>query len=94
MPDFTPDDISVDPDEFVSSCNSREIKELIEVLIEDGHIEPSQTQKNLSNGIRRPNVNDDIFSESIDVLGKCRDLLSLDEENYINKLAEKFKHLR
>ncbi len=94
MPYFTPDDFDIDPSEYVDSCNSREIKELIEVLIEDGHIEPSQTQKNLSNGIRRPNVNDDIFSESIDVLGKCRDLLSLDEENYINKLAEKFKHLR
>lgn len=38
MPDFTPDDIDIEPGEFVYACNTREIKELIEALVEDGHL--------------------------------------------------------
>ena len=50
------------------------------------------THKN--KGVRRPNVNDEIFWESLERLTKCRDLLSLEEEIFINNLANKFKHLR
>ena len=42
MPSFTPDDIDVDVDDFMYQCTPREIKEVIEYLIEDGHIEPKQ----------------------------------------------------
>lgn len=38
MPTFYAEDIDIDPDEFVSSCNPREIEELIDALVEDGHI--------------------------------------------------------
>lgn len=38
MPTFYAEDIDVDPDEFVSSCSSSEIEELIDALVEDGHI--------------------------------------------------------
>lgn len=94
MPDFTPDDIDIDPSEFVSACNSQEINELIEALVEDGHIQPNQLTKNGSNGVKRPNMNDEIFWESLEHLKKCRDLLSIHEENYINNMAAKYKHVR
>lgn len=94
MPDFTPDDIDIDPSEFVSACNSREINELIEALVEDGHIQPDQLTKNSSNGVKRPNLNDEIFWESLNHLTKCRDLLTTTEEEFINNLSKRFKHLR
>lgn len=94
MPDFTPDDIDIEPSEFVDACNSKEINQLIEVLIEDGHIQPDQLTKNGFNGVRRPNINDEIFWESLDHLKKCRDLLSITEEEFINNLAKRFQHLR
>ncbi len=94
MPDFTPDDIDIDPSEFVGACNSREIKELIDALVEDGHIQPSQLENRINNGVRRPNFNDEKFWSSLEHLAKCRDLLSIEEENFINNLADKFKHLR
>jgi hypothetical protein len=94
MPDFTPDDIDVSPDEFINACNQREIGELIDALFEDGHIQPDRTNRNGSNGVRNPNMYDDIFWESLEQLAKCRDLLTKPEEDFINNLANKFKYLR
>lgn len=92
MPYFTPDDLDIDPSEFVDSCSEKEIKKLAEILIEDGHVEPKDLNSNY--GVRRPNTNDEIFWESLEHLKKCRDLLSIHEENYINNMAAKYKHLR
>ena len=91
MPEFMAE-VDVDPSEFLDSCSKRQ--ELIKWLIEDGDIEPSQADKNKGSGVRRPNINDEIFWNSLDHLAKCRDLLSIEEEEYINKLAERFKYLR
>jgi hypothetical protein len=93
MPEFTAE-VDIDPSEFVESCNQRELKRLVEILEEDGYIQPDQETKNSNNGVRRPNINDQTFWESLERLAKCRDLLSIEEENFINKLGEKFKHLR
>ena len=95
MPEFTAEaEIDVDPSEFVDACTPRELKRLVEILEEDGHIEPSQTNKSIGNGVRRPNPNDITFWNSLDHLAKCRDLLTIDEEKFINNLANRFKHLR
>jgi hypothetical protein len=42
MPTFYAEDIDVDVDEFLSSCSSIEIDEVIDYLIEMEHIKPSQ----------------------------------------------------
>lgn len=93
MPEFTAE-VDIDPSEYLDSCSKSEKQELIKWLIEDGDIEPDQSTKNGNTGVRKPNVNDQIFWDSLDKLAKCRDLLSIKEENFINNLAEKFKHLR
>ena len=93
MPKFTTE-IDIDPSEFIDSCSNGELKRLVEILEEDGHIQPSEETTHKNKGVRRPNVNDEIFWESLERLTKCRDLLSLEEENFINNLANKFKHLR
>lgn len=59
---------------------------------ENGYDDKSNLHKNY--GVRRPNMKDEIFWESLEKLKKCRDLLSIHEENYINNLANKYKHLR
>lgn len=93
MPEFTAE-VDIDPSEFIDSCSVRERKRLVELLIEDGDISPDQDTKNGNAGVRKPNINDQRFWDSLDKLAKCRDLLSIEEENFINNLAEKFKHLR
>jgi len=94
MPDFTPDDINIDPREFVDSCSSIERQELIDHLIESGYITEDQLDlKKPNHGVKNPNVNDKTYWDALDVLMKSRHLLSLDEENYINNIADKFKHL-
>jgi len=93
MPEFEAT-VDVDPSEFVDSCSNRELKRLVEILEEDGHIEPSQSNKSKGTGVRKPNINDQTFWDSLNHLAKCRDLISLEEENFINNLANKFKHLR
>lgn len=93
MPDFTTE-ISVDPSEFLSSCSKNERNRLIEILIEDGYVLPDEETNRNKNGVNRPNLNDEMFQESLNKLSKCRDLLSTFEENYINNMAAKYKHLR
>jgi len=93
MPEFE-SSVDIDPSEFIDSCSKREKERLIEILVEDGEIEPTQADKNKGTGVRKPNINDQTFWDSLEHLAKCRDLLSLEEENFINNLANKFKHLR
>ena len=93
MPEFSAE-VDIDPSEFIDSCSRRERDRLIEILVEDGYIEPDQSTKNSNTGVRKPNINDLTFWDSLDKLAKCRDLLSIKEENFINNLATKFKHLR
>jgi hypothetical protein len=93
MPEFTAE-VDIDPSEFVDSCSKRELERLVQILEEDGHIEPSQSSKSNANGVRKSNGNDLKFWASLDHLAKCRDLLSITEEEFINNLAERFKHLR
>ena len=93
MPEFSAE-VDIDPSEFIDSCSKRERQRLVEILIEDGDIQPDQETKNSNTGVRKPNINDQTFWDSLDKLAKCRDLLSIGEENFINNLANKFKHLR
>ena len=93
MPEFSAE-VDIDPSEFIDSCSKKEKERLIQILVEDGEIEPAQADKNKGAGVRNPNMNDQIFWDSLDHLAKCRDLLSTFEENYINNMAAKYKHLR
>jgi hypothetical protein len=41
MPDFTPDDMDIQPYEYVNACGPGDIKELIEELVDSGHLPTS-----------------------------------------------------
>jgi len=94
MPQFSIDDVDISPSEFLDACNSKEINQIIDSLVEDGHLESNQINNTSSYGVRSPNTNDERFWASLEHLKKCRDLLSIHEENYINNMADRYKHLR
>ena len=92
MPDFQVEDIDIDPSEFVYTCNKREIKELIDTLIEENHIRQDAVI-NDETQITRANVPDCIFNDNLNVLSTNRLRLTIEEEDLINKLAERFRYL-
>ena len=77
--------IDVSIDDFLSECSIREIDELVQALIDDGHINESQTI-----GINRICYGEDVFEKSLNKLhGKWGSLNSVEEE-IINKIANRF----
>lgn len=80
--------------EFVSNCTHGEINGLIQELANQGHIQRNQLSRNSKYGVRKPNINDKIFWESLEQLKKCRDLLTLSEEEFINNLSKRLQHIR
>ena len=88
MPYFYVDDIDISPSEFYSACSRREKEELIDEFKDDGYtiIAPRITQGNTTN-------NEDEFAWSLDILKGSKMMLSLEEENMIIELANKFKYI-
>ena len=83
MPEFE-NYVEVDVDEFVSACSKRDIKELIEVLIENGHINPSEDpDKNIG-------VFESQFIEKLDGLKEKYYRLSQEDEKTLEDLFKKY----
>jgi hypothetical protein len=85
MPTFYAEDIDIDPDEYLSSCNSREIEELIDALVEDGHIPKinniAPDDKNL--------MDEDWDNVIGKIGGRGRLRLTNEEEEIIKKIANR-----
>ena len=77
-------DIDVDVAEFYSDCSNREKKELTEYLIEDGFI-PGQTEQ-----VGEDNLMDVTYKEALNKLYNKRIYLTLEEEQFIINLANKY----
>jgi hypothetical protein len=86
MPSFTPDDVDVDVDDFMYQCNNREIKEVIEYLIEEGHIEPQQVVgSNTSTSLLEYE-----FNEMLQKIQENRLRLTFEEDALLKKIADRF----
>lgn len=85
MPEFDTY-VDVDVDEFLSACNKREIKELIDALIEDGHISPSAS-KNADKNVR---ALESQFVEKMDELKEKYYRLSQEDEKTLEDLFKKY----
>ena len=86
MPDFSTE-IDIEPWEYISECSRREIDELIETLIENGHLA-------LFNGKAVPtkegaSVMDIEWEESLTKIRFSKHLLSNEDENTIIDIAKK-----
>ena len=85
MPTFYAEDINIDVNEFLNACNSREIQELIDALIHDGHIEKPREKSNQNMG-----VDEQIFEHKLSKLHGMWNRLSKEDEETIVKIADKF----
>lgn len=84
MPSF---DFDIDLDEFYEELSSREIRELIELMREDGYLsdEPSSSLPTSSG------IEEIYLEESMNILYQNLHFLTVDEINQINTLAKKYK---
>lgn len=86
MPYFDYDgDINVDVDDFLSACDRREIEEIIDALVEDCYIKPSQI-------IHKSTISapEQLFEDALDKLHGKWNQLSKSEEEIIMALAKRF----
>jgi hypothetical protein len=84
MASFSVDDIDIDPTEFMNECSRWEIDEVIDWLTDGGHINSKYDQ---------PTTNDGGFLENVNAISKSKHLLTVEEEDIINRIGEKFKYL-
>jgi len=83
MPDFSTE-IDIDAWDYISACSNREVKELIEALIEQGHLDSFKVNN------PQNNLFGDEWWESLVKLRDSRHLLSNDEETLIRNIANRF----
>lgn len=81
MPEFETS-VDVDIDDFISECNSREIKDLIEFLVEDGHLPESV----LTDAPKAENTN---WNEEVQKLIDSKWKLSVEDEQLILNVTQK-----
>lgn len=87
MPEFE-SYVDVDVDEFVSSCSSREIKELIDCLIEDGHLQKNEFVKSPEQKI---GVLEEEFLTKLHLLSSKYYSMTEEELEIINNLYNKYR---
>jgi hypothetical protein len=87
MPTFYAEDIDIDADEFLSSCNDRDREELIDALIEGGYL-----KKDCKEDFKDYNysVSEAHFVEAVDKLRSKWNMLTQEEEELIIKIANRF----
>jgi hypothetical protein len=82
MPEYTAE-IEINPDEFLSDCSSSEIKEIIEALIEDGHIQPHQV---IVDGQDTRNYLDEEWDNICEKIRKSRLVMTQSDEDIIRQI--------
>ena len=88
MPYFDYDgDIHVDVDDFLNACDKHHIHEIIEALIEDGHLPKSVLGKIDVNG---SSVSEYEYEKALETLKGKWNRLSPEDEETILKIAKKF----
>jgi hypothetical protein len=90
MPSFYVEDVDIDVDDFLSACSSREIKEVIAALVEDGHL-----PKNVINSegeVNKPKrgVLEIEFIDKLELLKEKYYSLTLEDEQTIQEFFKKY----
>ena len=79
-------DVDIEVNEFVSSCSPREIRELVQALIEDGHIKTSS----IALSPDRMTAKEIEFGEMISLLSQKYHQMDVTEINMIEELYKKY----
>jgi L-arabinose isomerase len=85
-------DIDIEIYEFVRSCTKREIKELIEELIENDHLPKDviDTKGEVKKEMSRKTNSELVFAEKLDKLKEKYFSLSQEEELSLNNIFNKY----
>ena len=86
MPDFSAE-IDIDAWDYISACSNREVKELIEALVENGHLDSFNGQVKPVN--KHNTLLDDEWWAALVKLRDSRHLLSPEDENRITDIAKR-----
>jgi hypothetical protein len=91
MPEFTTE-IDIDPGEYLNSCSKTEIKNLIEYLVEDGHLPKSvlQQMNTDKNGKSKTSVLEDEFLDKMNKLSQRYHSITKDDEETLEKIFKKY----
>lgn len=79
-------DIDIDVDDFLSACNSSEIKELIQALVDDGHLPESISEFKTNN----VSISESEYEDALGKLHGKYHTLSREEEQAIIKISKRF----
>jgi hypothetical protein len=80
-------DVDIDVDEFVNACSQREIKELINILKDDGHLhDPESNSLDLIDG----SLEDSEWNDVLKKLAGIRLQMSVEDIAQISKIARKY----
>jgi hypothetical protein len=84
MPEFRTY-VDIEPDEFLSNCSDSEINEIVNYLLEEGHLdgEPITSKEH-------HNLLDEEWATTIGKLNRSRLLLSNEDEETIRRIVNKF----
>lgn len=77
--------VDIEPKEFVDNCSDGEIEELVDILIEEGHLDGEPVTSE-----RHHNILDEEWVKIVGKLMRSRLLLSNDEEMTIKNIANRF----
>jgi hypothetical protein len=84
MPDFSTY-VEIEPSEHIDNCSSSDIKELVNILVEEGYLEGEIITSN-----EHHNLLDEEWINLVGKLIKSRLLLSNEDEELIRSIANKF----
>jgi hypothetical protein len=77
--------VDIEPKKFVENCSDGEIKELVDILIEEGYLDGQPVTSE-----RHHNILDEEWAKIVGRLMKSRLLLSSEEEMVIKNIANRF----
>ena len=77
--------VDIEPAEFIENCGEREIEELVDILIQEGHLDGEPVTSE-----RHHNILDEEWVKIVGKLMRSRLLLSNDEEMTIKNIANRF----
>ena len=88
MPDFSAE-IDIYVDEFWNECSRSEKNELIDLLVEEGHV-IRVSNSSLDDEKQKPSLIEIEWNDMIDKLSDLRQRISIEEEQTIKALVEKY----
>lgn len=88
MPDFSTE-IDIYVDEFWNECSRSEKNELIDLLVEEGHV-IRVPNSSLDDEKQKPSLMEIEWNDMIDKLSNLRQRISVEEEQTIKALVDKY----